>query len=114
VEQPTPDVTGADVERVLRRDFEPGDAARVDALFRDINPPVSPRVALAVLKLSNGSIQAARANLEAAHRDWRDVIAYAEYPAYMQTGSGVGSLSSAQRDDIIQADWEQYTRWLNR
>lgn len=114
MDQPTPDVTEADVQRVLRRDFEPADAVQVESLLRAADPGLSPRVALAVLKLSAGSVDAVRVHLEAARRDWRDVVAQAEYPTYMRTVPGDGSLGSTRRDEIIQADWEQYNGWLNR
>jgi len=114
VEQPTPDVTEADVERILRRDFPAKDVTRVESLLRELGPRMSARVVLAVLKLSNGSIQAVRENVEAARLDWRDIIAEAEYPTYLRRVPGAGRLSPQQRDQIIQADWEQYARWLKR
>lgn len=114
MEQRVPDVSEADVVRVVQRDFGPDDAARVESLLREFDPAMSPRVMLAVLKLSEGCLESVRRNLETARRDWRDVIAYAEYPAYMQRVSGPGSVSDAQRDQIVRADWEQYQAWLER
>jgi hypothetical protein len=69
--------------RIVRRDFAPGEAPQVEPLLRERDPALPPRVALAVLKLASGVLEAVRANLEAASRDWRDVIAYAEYPSYL-------------------------------
>jgi len=62
------------------------------------------------LKLSDGSIEAVAANLETAQRDQRDIIAYAEYPTYMQRVAGPGSVPANERDAIVRADWEQYDR----
>jgi hypothetical protein len=114
LEQPAPDVTHDDVVRILRRDFAPGEIRRAEALLRDSDPALSPRVALAILKLSDGDLDAVRGNIEAASRDWRDVIAYAEYPAYMSKVPGTGALRSDQRNQIIRSDWEQYRSWLDR
>ena len=114
MEQPTPDVTQDDVVRILRRDFAPGEIPQAEALLRDSDPALSPRVALAILKLSDGDLDAVRGNVETASRDWRDVIAYAEYPAYMSTVPGTDPLSIDQRNQVIRSDWEQYRSWLDR
>jgi hypothetical protein len=112
--QRTPRVTESDVDRVARRDFEPKDAAEVELLLRERGGGMSTRVKLAVLKLSEGLLDSVHQNLDAARREWRDVIAHAEYPNYMQRVSGPSAVSSDQRSEIIRADWEQYDAWLNR
>ena len=112
MEQRVPDVSEADVERVVRRDFPSSEAETVEELLRQADPAISPRVALAVLKLANGSLEAFHLHLRAASKDWRDVIASAEYPTYVSKVPGAGSLSESHRNQILEADWEQYTRWL--
>ncbi len=114
VGQRTPSVTESDVDRVVRRDFEPKDAAEVELLLRELGGGMSPRVKLAVLKLSGGLLDSVHHNLDAARRDWRDVIAHAEYPNYMRRVSAPGAVRSDQRSEIIRADREQYDAWLNR
>jgi hypothetical protein len=114
VEQPVPTVTEADVDRIIARDFDSRARDRIRVLLAHPESPRSPRVVLAVLKLSNCTVGAVAANLETARTDWRDVVAYAEYPAYMKATSGSTRLSEDEREELIQADWEQYQSWLDR
>jgi hypothetical protein len=57
--QPTPDVTSADVERVVRREFPAGQVTEVFAMLDEYGGETwqreSHRVRLAVLKLAAGS-----------------------------------------------------------
>ena len=46
------------------------------------------RVQLAVLALSEGDPARLAGLVEAARQDWRDVVAWAEYPDEMRRGSG--------------------------
>ncbi len=84
--QPTPNVTRADVERVLRRDFPPERVAEVLAMLDEYGPDdwhrEPERVRLAVLKLAAGNLERLRYELEGAKRDYRDVLSPAEYPGY--------------------------------
>lgn len=72
------------------------------------------RVHLAVLKLSDGDRASLESDVEAAKRDYRDLLAYAEYPAEWALGAssaetpGARELAQARRDDE-----EQYRDWLN-
>src|SRR5262249_52152388 len=83
VEQPLPRVTRADVERIIRREFLPAQYDTVLALLAEYGREAH-RVHLALLKLSAGDVDALQSNLEAAKRDYRDVLAWAEYPAYIK------------------------------
>ena len=69
------------------------------------------RVRLALLKLSNGSLESLRQGLEVAHQDYRDILAWAEYPNAMRLGF-------SQRDkeaepEAREKDRKQYLNWLN-
>ena len=72
------------------------------------------RVHMALLKLSNGRKELLVRGVEAAKADYRDVLAYAEYPAAMaipplkSDGSNAREIGRARR-----ADAEQYREWLN-
>ncbi len=67
------------------------------------------RVALAILKLSEGDLSALLTAIESARQDPRDVLAWAEYPAEM----GLDAAASTQeRQDARRRDKEQYSRWL--
>ncbi|MDJ0778939.1 MAG: hypothetical protein QNJ85_13815 [Gammaproteobacteria bacterium] len=112
--QPTPDVSDADIERVIRRDFTPDQWSRASLLLdrygseawhREIE-----RVRLAALKLANGNLERLAREMENAVRDYRDTLGLAEYPGYLRRGgSGMGA---AEEQQIIDADWQQYQQWL--
>src|ERR1051326_3078754 len=113
--QPAPKVTSADVERIVRRDFPPDRIADVMAMLgeyggeswqREVD-----RVRLAVLKLAAGSVERLRHEIEGAQRDYRDVLAPAEYPGFCQRVSRAGRLPPDEEQRIIEADWKQYQEW---
>ena len=70
----------------------------------------APRVRLAALKLADSNLDALRCQIKAAKRDYRNVVAFAEYPEYMQSVSPGNSLSPKQVQAIIDRDWSQYDR----
>ena len=116
--QPHPDVTAADVERIVRRDYP---ADRVDEVLtmlgeygaEDWHPEVD-RVRMSILKLAAGNLEELRMHLEIAKRDFRDVLSVAEYPAYTKKWFHIDKLPPYEKQEIIDADWEQYQDWLNR
>jgi hypothetical protein len=73
-----------------------------------------PRVQLAALKLADGSLEKLRAQIEAAKRDYRDVLAGVEFPAYCKVGFRIRDLPVHERLRIINADWRQYDEWLRK
>ena len=73
------------------------------------------RVHLAILKLSEGNLSKLPELVAMAKRDYRDVIAYAEYPEQMKLGFvKMRELSPEQRKALKKRDAKQYTQWLNR
>lgn len=114
--QPVPSVTSDDVERIVRRDFEEEQFAAVMAILRGYETnrrgAAPDRVHLAALKLANGSVETLRCSIESAKRDFRDVLAYAEYPQYMERVVPGRDLSADERLRIIDSDWKQYEKWL--
>ena len=116
MDQPTPTVTRADVERVVRRDFPPDDYDSVMTILAEYGAErwhrELHRVQLAVLKLAAGSLDALRPEIETAKRDYRDVLAYAEYPAYMKKSFRISQLPAEEQRKIIDEDWRQYETWL--
>jgi hypothetical protein len=115
MEQPVPNVSRADVERIVRRDFGDADSVRVleilDEYSSDYGDPS--RVQLAVLKLAAGDIAAVRREMETAKTDFRDVLAYAEYPRYSRE-IGFDDVPKAFKQVVIEEDWRQYEGWLKR
>ena len=108
--QPIPTVTPADVDRVIRRDFGITMFDRVTAELAEFGSENPSRVRLAILKLAAGDIEALHKYVKVANEDWRDVIAWAEYPQYMSHLPVPPALES----EIISGDWNQYQDWLNR
>lgn len=113
--QPLPDVTQADVERVARRELA-GDAvpevlAALDGYGEGRDAREAARVRLAVLKLARGSLEDVRTLVDAARRDFRDVLAAAESPRLLRLPPG---RAGAEREAAIAADRAQYQAWLGR
>jgi hypothetical protein len=113
--QPVPTVTRADVERIARRDFAPADVSRALAILDEYQSDGgSPsRVQLAVLKLAAGDISALRREIETAKCDYRDVLAYAEYPRYSRE-IGFDDVSDSVKQTVIDEDWRQYEIWFKQ
>ena len=72
------------------------------------------RVRLAALKLAAGSIERLRSEIEGAKCDYRDALAYAEYPGYFKRVPRSGELPPKEEQRLIDADWKQYQDWLTR
>jgi hypothetical protein len=68
------------------------------------------RVRVAVLKLSDGSLERLQALIAHAKRDYRDVLAWAEYPEEMRNLTW--RLPVAEQARIRTADRVQYLAWL--
>ena len=108
------ELTPAVVEQLVTRLFAAPDRGAATAMLsehaRHANHPEVVRVQVAVLKLSDGQPDRLRQMLTHAMNDYRDVLAWAEYPA--QTVSPVTGLTAAQKTELIQADEGQYLAWL--
>jgi hypothetical protein len=113
VPQPTPEVTAADVERIVRRDFPPSQQDNAFAMLREYGGEhrEANRVRLAVLKLADKNLKQLRHWVEQAKLDYRDVLAPAEYPKYTRWG-GVDTASEEEQRKVIDSDRAQYRRWL--
>jgi hypothetical protein len=116
--QPTPNITKADVDRLVERDYPPDQRGEVVAMLHeygaeDWHPEVD-RVRVAALKLAAGNRAHLRLHIDAARVDYRDVLAAAEYPGYMKRVPASEAVSSDTRERIIQDDWDQYHTWLTR
>ena len=73
------------------------------------------RVHMALLKLSNGVKSELDALVGMAKTDYRDILAYAEYPAQMSLGLRKADGSNAEAvERAIQSDEQQYRAWLDR
>jgi hypothetical protein len=71
------------------------------------------RVQLAILKLSAGQRDRLPELVVMAKRDYRDVVAYAEYPEEMRLSSvEMRQLSREEAQALRRRDRKQYLRWL--
>ena len=71
------------------------------------------RVQLAILRLSEGDLGQLREWVGVALRDFRDVLAPAEFPQQTAVGFAVLSrMSEADRAAVVRADREQWLAWL--
>lgn len=78
--------------------------ALLDTYDAEASQPGRARIQLAILKLSQGDLEKLRDNLEVAKTDYRDTLAWAEYPEQMQ--------SSASDQEVQERDRKQYLDWL--
>lgn len=98
------------MDHIIARDFSPDVAGRVKSALASID---SPRVQLALLKLSKGSFDSLLHQIEYANRDDRDTLSAAEYPRYSGIAcSAVNEMTTQEREAIYEADWSQYARWF--
>ena len=71
------------------------------------------RVHLAILKLSEGQLDKLESYLESARSDYRDVLAWAEYPEEMMLGyTAKSQMTPDQITELRRRDREQYLNWL--
>lgn len=116
--QHVPQVTAADVERVVRRDYPPD---RIQEAFRLVEEYGKERwhrevdrVRIAALRLADGDLNELRRAIGTANQDYRDVIAPAEYPNYLAKVMRMGEHSESALEEIIAEDRKQYEDWLTR
>jgi hypothetical protein len=116
--QPVPHVSAADIERVVYRDFPRAQVDDVLAILAEYGTEIwhkeKERVRLAALKLAGGDLGKLRTAIDRAKLDYRDVLAPAEYPRFMQQGLRFRRLRSRDRELIYTDDWQQYERWLKK
>jgi hypothetical protein len=118
--QPTPEVTGQDVGRVVRRDFPKEQHGEVMVMLDEYGVerwhPERYRVQLAALKLANGNLKRLRYAIEDAKRDYRNVVAPAEYPSYLKETSIASRPGPDARamQGIFDEDLAPYEDWLKK
>ncbi|MDY7039408.1 MAG: hypothetical protein SVX38_00945 [Chloroflexota bacterium] len=71
------------------------------------------RVHLAIIKVSEGELSRLPELVKVAKADYRDVLAWAEYPRQIKIGFvGMKRLSPDEAEAIRREDREQYLQWL--
>jgi hypothetical protein len=91
--------------------FPGQDPARVLAELDGYEGPEGDRVRLAILKLCQESgLTSPESVLATARVDYRDVLAWAEYPGQM--APDWFTLGAEEQRAVVRADLDQYERWL--
>jgi hypothetical protein len=108
-------VTGADLDRLIRREFLPEQVERVRDILGGYGSGPGQRepdrVRIAVLKLSRGDLERLEHFAAVAASDYRDVLAFAEYPSYFGTSPSADDDGLQQ---LVDDDWRQYKEWFEK
>jgi hypothetical protein len=100
--------------KVLERFFgSNADALALSETLLKYSDKESPRVHLAILKLSDGNPEKSLHYIEAARGDYRDVLAWAEYPEQLGSGARRDNTPPEEYKAILRADRKQYESWLD-
>jgi hypothetical protein len=75
--------------------------------------PERERVQLAILKLCEGDKEQLRLAVDDAKSDFRDVLAWAEYPGQMRNMGPSSTDDSGHLARIDEQDRQQYIDWMN-
>ncbi|MEJ1355999.1 MAG: hypothetical protein RNU03_01380 [Candidatus Sedimenticola sp. (ex Thyasira tokunagai)] len=65
---------------------------------------------LAILKLAGSDLKEIEKYTETAKQDYRDVLTWAEYPRQSKKWS---MPDGPKKNNLIEADKEEYDKWLN-
>jgi hypothetical protein len=107
--QRVPTYTEEDLSRVIVRDYGTG-AEQVTAILSDYSKESHHRdplrVWMACLKLANGNMERLNHYVKNACVDYRDVLAWAEYPEYLN------ARTPDEQSRAIENDWKQLQEWL--
>jgi hypothetical protein len=108
--------TAENLDRKLRQIFPSHDlrsaAESVLGGYSDKDERSTTRVRLAALKLAGDDIDKLAAYVKTASEDFRDVLAWAEYPNAMRLPPTGDSELPSYREATV-ADIEQYQAWLS-
>jgi hypothetical protein len=118
MEQPVSKGTHEDVERIVRRDFLPGEVDTVLALLNAYETTPfkerPARVRLAALKCADGDLAKLKLQLEQAQFDYRNVLIDAEYPINYRLVMRTRKALDEEYNESIRQDWKNYNEWLER
>lgn len=107
------------VEEKARQSFAPADLPAVlqtlETYGVESYERERERVQLDILKLSGGDLVKLRELVEVAKRDYRDILAWAEYPQEMRTRpTEMQENINGEAHRIREGDRAQYLEWLLR
>ncbi len=104
------------VEKKVKQLFAPKDWPEVWAILKSVqnsSAMSTTRIELAMLKVSNGSLEKLRGALKLAERDPRDIIVGAEYLYQMKCRPKKNQKWSEEAHrQAVEKDRQQYLNWL--
>jgi hypothetical protein len=109
----TPQVSDADVERIINRDIAPEHRGEVHEIVRRLEVRDKARVALACLKNARGDINRLKTQLAEARGYYREIVGEAEFPNYVKHVFRFDQLTEREKDAIFEKDKQQYLAWLS-
>ena len=112
MKQPVAKYTNEDFDRIVQRDYPAEtheDVRNILGEYGNEKWQIDPlRVRMACLKLADGDLHSLRKCVRDACGDYRDVLAWAEYPAYMRAHG------QNEQEKAIHQDWAELQQWLHR
>lgn len=114
MKHPVSKVTIEQINRILKRDF-PSTFQKAMEILNQYSNGEKYRVWASLVKLSERDLIKLKENTNLAIRDYRDVLAYAEYPEYTATvGFNSEKFTQKEINEIIKRDYKQYSEWLEK
>jgi hypothetical protein len=94
--------------------FPNEDQGKIMGILDLYHGPEKERVQISILKLSGGDLEDLRAEVESAKRDYRNVLAYAEFPEEMSEWamSDKEEVNEEEEKRMRERDRQQYIDWL--
>lgn len=105
--------TRAMVKRVVGVLFPEPQRAEVLRRLDQYRDNEIPRVQLAILKLSGGDLATLDKWIATAQSDYRDALAYAEFPRQMETNAVYSQEDQDEYRRVVAEDQQQYLDWLH-
>ena len=107
-----PDPTERDLQRLIKRDYEPAEVPLAAAILARCTPAVSNapvlRVCAAVLRLADGDLKHLQEYVSVALTDYRDVLLWAEFTTPGTDAPG------ERTPEVRRAASRSYWQWFHR
>jgi hypothetical protein len=94
----------------IKQSFPNEEPERILSILTNLSERNEERIQLAILKVSECDLEKLYQALEAAKADYRDVLAWAEYPEELV--SDTWKMNAEEANKIRERDRKQYLDWL--
>ena len=115
MKQPTAFFSLKGINKIIRRDYS---IYPIKDILKELNKYSDYekyRVWAGILKLSNGNMNRLKKNVIKANNDYRDILAYSEYPEYSdKIGFDDDKFTRKELNEIIKRDKQQLDIWRKR